>query len=108
MNNLVIYVHGKGGSAEETEHYKALSPKSEVIGFDYKSQAPWESREEFSQFFAGCHKRRNPIKWSVPTHILYSENDNLTSIEVISAFAKSCNADLTVMKNGEHWFHMDE
>lgn len=22
MDNIVIYVHGKGGSAEEAEHYK--------------------------------------------------------------------------------------
>ena len=28
--NIVIYVHGKGGSAEEAEHYKPLFPDSEV------------------------------------------------------------------------------
>ena len=38
MKELVIYVHGKGGEAEEAEHYKPLFPKSDVIGFDYKSQ----------------------------------------------------------------------
>ena len=35
MKELVIYVHGKGGEAEEAEHYKPLFPKSDVIGFDY-------------------------------------------------------------------------
>ena len=29
MKELVIYVHGKGGKAEEAEHYKPLFPKSD-------------------------------------------------------------------------------
>jgi esterase/lipase len=51
MKELVIYVHGKGGEAEEAEHYKPLFPKSDVIGFDYKSQNPWEAKIEFSDFY---------------------------------------------------------
>ena len=51
MKELVIYVHGKGGEAEEAEHYKPLFPKSDVIGFDYKSQNPWETKNEFSEFY---------------------------------------------------------
>ena len=57
MNNIVVYVHGKGGSAEEAAHYKALFPDSEVIGFDYLAQTPWEAREEFPPFFAGLRQR---------------------------------------------------
>ena len=30
MKQIVVYVHGKGGSAEEAEHYKFLFPDSEV------------------------------------------------------------------------------
>ena len=52
MKNLIIYVHGKGGSVGEAEYYKALFPKDEVIGFDYRSQTPWEAKKEFSAFFA--------------------------------------------------------
>lgn len=48
----MIYVHGKGGSAQEAEHYKMLFPNDEVIGFDYRSKTPWESKEEFFAFFA--------------------------------------------------------
>ena len=33
MEEIVVYVHGKGGSAQEAEHYKALFPNCEVIGF---------------------------------------------------------------------------
>ena len=58
MKQIVVYVHGKGGSAEEAEHYQALFPDSEVIGFDYHAQTPWEAKEEFPAFFAqqwkGC------------------------------------------------------
>lgn len=57
MKQIVVYVHGKGGSAEEAEHYSALFPDSEVIGFDYRAQAPWEAREEFPQFFAAQRAR---------------------------------------------------
>lgn len=51
MKNLVIYVHGKGGSAAEADHYKPLFPEAEVIGFDYHSQSPWEACEEFPAYF---------------------------------------------------------
>ena len=52
-----------------------------------------------------CYVRDNPIVWSTPTHILYAENDNLTSYETVSRFAKKTNSSLTVMAEGEHWFH---
>ena len=52
--------------------------------------------------------RSHPIVWDVPTHILYGSNDNLTSFETMSDFAKKHHASLTVMENGEHWFHTNE
>ena len=57
MEEIVVYVHGKGGSAQEAEHYKALFPNCEVIGFDYHAQSPWEATEEFSGFFTAVRKR---------------------------------------------------
>lgn len=186
MRNLVIYVHGKGGSAEEAKHFQPLFAESDVIGFDYKSQNPWEAKSEFSQFFDFhskeydsviliansigaffsmnalaekkisqalfispivnmeklitdmmmwsnvtesdlqskkeiptkfgetlswdylCYVREYPIEWGIPTCILYGEKDNLTSGETISEFSNRINADLTVMDDGEHWFHTDE
>lgn len=186
MKNIVVYVHGKGGSAEEAGHYKPLFPNSEVIGFDYNAQTPWEAKEEFTRFFTGqrkysdsltlvansvgaffsmssldetliekayfispvvdmeklignmmlwagvserelaekleiptefgetlswnylCYVREHPVSWRVPTRILYGEHDNLTSPETVSDFAKNIGAQLTVMPNGEHWFHTEE
>ena len=55
-----------------------------------------------------CYVREHPIIWNIPTHILYGEKDNLTSYETISRFADKIGATLTVMKNGEHWFHTEE
>ena len=52
MNNAVIYVHGKGGSADEANHYKKLfNDNYEVIGFDYKVELPWQAKEEFQHYF---------------------------------------------------------
>ena len=38
-------------------------------------------------------------------YILYGGKDHLTSRETISEFAAKQGADLTVMEDGEHWFH---
>ena len=51
-----------------------------------------------------CH----PIKWTVPTEILYGSRDGLTDFAAITSFANSIGARLTVMYGGEHWFHTDE
>lgn len=41
MKNAVIYVHDKGGNAEEANHYiKFFDESYEIIGFDYKSLNP--------------------------------------------------------------------
>ena len=55
-----------------------------------------------------CYVRRHPIRWQIPTCILYGRKDNLTSMETISAFARQTGAVLTVMEDGEHWFHTEE
>ena len=185
MSRLVIYVHGKGGSTEEAKHYEPLFDESNVIGFDYQSQNPWEAKSEFPCFYdlhskgydsviliansIGaflsmsalaeknisqamfispivnmeklitdmmmwsdvtedalqskkeiptefgetlsweylCYVRKHPIAWSIPTCILYGGKDHLTSRETISEFADRIGANLTVMEDGEHWFHTD-
>ena len=186
MKNAVIYIHGRGGSAREAEHYKPLFGDCDVFGMDYTAQNPWEAKAEFpglfdsncgqyetvtliansiGAYFAMCalsdkkidkayfispvvdmerliadmmtaagvsetelrekgtvktdlgqtlsfeylqYARENPVKWAIPTHVLYGENDELTPFELIRGFADNSGATLTVMKNGEHWFHTDE
>ena len=55
-----------------------------------------------------CYVREHPIRWEAQTAILYGRKDNLTSLDTITEFAKNHNAKLTVMENGEHWFHTEE
>lgn len=186
MKNAVIYIHGKGGSASESEHYKPLFPGCDVIGLDYKTFTPWETGKEiyaaveklkaeyehiiviansigaFFSMNAGIdtliekayfispivnmeklitdmmawanvtedelrsrgmiytsfgedlsweylsYVREHHVNWNVPTDVLYGRRDNLTSYETISTFAERHSANLTVMENGEHWFHTEE
>ena len=183
---LVLYVHGKGGSAEESEHYRQFFPNVNIYGFDYKSENPWDAKDEFAEkmkelskshsriiLIAGSigayftmnagagdfiekayfispivnleklivdmiswagtseeelekrkvisvdfgddlsweylqYVRSHTINWNVPTEILYGANDNLQSIETINEFVKITGAGLTVMEDGEHWFHTEE
>lgn len=55
-----------------------------------------------------CYVRQYPMQWKIPTHILYGKKDHLTSYETISEFANRIHATLTVMEDGEHWFHTAE
>lgn len=186
MKRCIIYIHGKGGNAGEAEHYQPLFADSDVVGFDYQSQNPWEAKQEFPHFVNSlrerynsivlvansigaffamsalsektvekalfispivdmerliqnmitwanvteeqlrtqkeiptefgetlswdylCYVRAHPITWNVPTCILYGEKDAMTSQETMTAFAERVHAPLTVMQDGEHWFHTEE
>lgn len=55
-----------------------------------------------------CYVREYPIKWNVPTEILYGDHDVLTSFDTVQSFAKDHNANVTVIKGGEHWFHTED
>ncbi len=44
--NAILYIHGKGGSAAESEHYKPLFPDCEVTNLDYHTFSPWETGKE--------------------------------------------------------------
>ncbi len=39
---------------------------------------------------------------------IHGENDELTSLETVNAFAERTGSGLTVMPGGEHWFHTEE
>lgn len=61
MKNLILYIHGKGGSPKEAEHYKPLFPEADVIGLDYKSQTPFEALSEFPSLFDNASKGYDKI-----------------------------------------------
>ena len=72
-----------------------------------KKEIPTDFGETLSWKYL-CFVRENPIVWNIPTEILYGEKDNLTSCETVDKFIKNHNAHLTVMENGEHWFHTEK
>lgn len=55
-----------------------------------------------------CNVREHPIAWQVPTEILYAGGDHLVSCQSVERFAAAHGAGLTVLENGEHWFHTEE
>lgn len=58
--DIVVYIHGKGGSASEAEHYKQFF-EDNVYGFDYKSENPWDARTEFNDKFKELSEKYNKI-----------------------------------------------
>lgn len=56
-----------------------------------------------------CYVRENRIaEWKIPTEILYADGDNMVRRETVDAFAEKMHCELSVMENGEHWFHTPE
>ena len=109
MSLTLIYIHGQYGSPEEAERGCALSGRDIAAAYfispivDLQRIEGVTLDEEHLRYV-----RQHPIDWRVPTHILYGENDNLTSLATISDFAHRTGATLDVMPGGEHWFHTPE
>jgi pimeloyl-ACP methyl ester carboxylesterase len=93
MEQLILNMMNWANVSEET-----LCEKKE-ISTDFGETLSWKYL---------CFVRENPIVWNIPTEILYGEKDNLASRETVDKFIKNHNAHLTVMENGEHWFHTEE
>ena len=43
---MIVFVHGKGGNAGEAETYRSVFTDEEILSLDYKSETPWEFKEE--------------------------------------------------------------
>lgn len=71
--------------------------KEGVIPTDFGQTLSWEYLTWVQE---------NPItNWGHPTKILYAGQDNLTERHVVDAFISHFGGELTVIENGEHWFH---
>ena len=55
MKHTVLYIHGKGGSAEESAHFIPLFPGCEVTGLDYRAFTPWETGAEIHAALETLH-----------------------------------------------------
>ena len=47
--DVILYVHGKGGSSDEAKLYKDLFPNFDVVGLDYKTFTPWQTGIEIKE-----------------------------------------------------------
>ena len=53
--------------------------------------------------------KNNPItNWNKKTYVLYGNRDNIQSKNTIQYFCNKFDCKLSVMENGEHYFHTDE
>ena len=53
--------------------------------------------------------KNNPIiNWNKRTTILYGNKDNLQDESIIKEFCNQFNCELSILENGEHYFHTEE
>lgn len=71
--------------------------KEGIIATDFGQTLSWEYFE-----YAKGHKID---RWGGKTFILYPENDALIEFDTVRDFAKRFDCNLTIAKEGEHWFH---
>ncbi|MDO5548214.1 MAG: alpha/beta hydrolase [Eubacteriales bacterium] len=56
-----------------------------------------------------CYAKAHPVsRWDTPTEILYAGTDTLTARDTVDDFSRRFGCGLTVMEDGEHWFHTEE
>ena len=61
MQNAILYVHGKGGSADEAEHYRDLCRGYDVFGLDYRGSTPWDTKDELRAAFDGLSAKYETV-----------------------------------------------
>ena len=183
MKRVMLYIHGKGGSAGEADRLRAICPGFDVLGVDYRGELPWEAAPQIAAAYDEARRqydhiillansigayfamlalgdraldralfvspvldmerlildmmgrvgvseqtlrergeiptdfgetlsweylsyvREHPIAWQAPTEILYAGGDHLVSRQTVERFAAEHGAGLTVLEDGEHWFH---
>lgn len=54
-----------------------------------------------------CWVQEHPLRWHTRTQALFGGDDNLTSREEMEAFRRKTGAHLTILAEGEHWFHTE-
>ncbi len=92
MEKLICDMMARAGVTEDELRSKG------VISVPFGEDLSWEYL---------CYVREHPVVWDAPTRILYGSRDGLMPFETVKAFADGHRAALTVMENGEHWFHTE-
>lgn len=107
QTQVVEEIGGDYAAIAKVEKTFGIAPKATDVGLK-RAKALKNRIVATSYIMSGEFSRGDPVVWNIPTKILYGDKDNLTSYETMSDFASKMGISLTVMNNGEHWFHTDE
>ena len=94
MKNVVIYIHGKYGTAEEAEYYKKFFNEADIIGFEYTSEYPWDFQKEFSNFIENIYTKYKKISIIANSIGAYFTMLSLTNKNIEKAFFISPIVDM--------------
>ena len=86
MKNVVIYIHGKYGTAEEAEYYRKFFNETDIIGFEYTSEYPWDFQKEFSNFIDNIYIKYKKISIIANSIGAYFTMLSLTNKNIEKAF----------------------
>ena len=112
MEKVILYIHGKNGSYMEVEQYRKNCIGFDMVGIDYQDDVPWVVQDQIRAAYDKACERYNHI-YIIANSIgayfaMHALQDTLISRQTVDMFVSSHHAALTVMENGEHWFHTDE
>ena len=94
MKNVVIYIHGKYGTAKEAEYYKKFFNEADIIGFEYTSEYPWDFQKEFSNFIDNIYIKYKKISIIANSIGAYFTMLSLTNKNIEKAFFISPIVDM--------------
>ncbi len=94
MKNVVIYIHGKYGTAKEAEYYKKFFNKADIIGFEYTSEYPWDFQKEFLNFIENIYTKYKKISIIANSIGAYFTMLSLTNKNIEKAFFISPIVDM--------------
>ena len=94
MKNVVIYIHGKYGTAKEAEYYKKFFNEADIIGFEYTSEYPWDFQKEFSNFIDNIYTKYKKISIIANSIGAYFTMLSLTNKNIEKAFFISPIVDM--------------
>ncbi len=109
MKKTILYIHGKGGSAKEANHYQMLLPDYHIIGLDYKTNTPWETKEEFLNLYKELTEKYKSISIIANSIGAYFAMNAFAGAQIEQAFFISPIVDMEkLIKNMMLWANITE
>lgn len=81
---------------------------SQVNAADLKREQRIETPIKTLEWDYYSYVVEHPIKWTIPTKILYGGKDSMTSRTTIEKFSETAQSTVTIFEAGEHFFYTPE